>query len=284
MASDTGDRAAFHEAFKAALAEDRAARKQDRDAVKESVRTGGRVGRTARKVRAGLATGGKMAAAAAKNNATGVFVEGLQGAASAVEKFGVAGKATAEVLTTAAAAVQTFKVVVDAFAERARELEFLSPDIAGASARADVRRLNTDMNEAEAIGPQLAKLLENQSKMEAIFSATLLPIKEWALETLNNVMMRLMEMFADGLECLNMILDKVSRGTLTSEAIAKTVARIRGILEEKDPESPLDNLLKAGMGFVAPGRPAAPGAAPDPGPPILGAFVDGVDAGWWRRR
>lgn len=275
------ERTAFIEMFKATLADDRAARKQERDAWKQSAKTGGRVGRNAARARTAATVGGKVVASVAKNSATGAFVEGLQGAAQAVEKFGVAGKATAEVLNTAAVAVQTFKVVVDSFAERARELEHLSPDIAASSARADIRRMNTDMTEANAIGPQLAKLIELQSKTEAIFSATMLPIKQWALENVNAFLQWFMQTFADFVEGLN---EGLKEAHLESKALASLVRRIRDIMEEKEGDPPLDVILKAGLGFAAPGRPPVPGVAADPGPPLLGAFIDGADAGDWRRR
>ncbi|VTT96572.1 unnamed protein product [Gemmataceae bacterium] len=106
--------------------------------------------------------------------------------------------------------------------------------------------------------------------------------KEFALEQVNAFLQWFMSTFADFIEGLNEGLKAIGAD---SAAIAKLVGKIRDILE-KDPESTLDSILNAGRGFVAPGRPAAAAAAvgPDPGPPLLGAFVDGVDAGWWRKR
>lgn len=248
--------------FKKKLAEDRNAERAEQAAGFGSQATG---------------AAGQGAAGLAGNSVMPAFEGAIKVASSGLEALGPWGAAASKGLQGVAEAANTIKVVVDSFAQRAKELEQFSPNIAASSARADVRRMQTDMTEAQELGPQLAALLDSQSKIEAMVSATLLPIKEFVLQNLNEFLKWSMETFADFIAGLNEALKAIRAD---SAALTRLVAKIRDIMDEKDPMSPLDAIMGAARGFAAPGRPADAGAMPGGFlPPIVGGFRDGVDAG-----
>jgi hypothetical protein len=71
-----------------------------------------------------------------------------------------------------------------AFLERAKVLGGYSGAIAGAEANADVRSLLADMREADTLGPDLARMVDAQSRLDTSMRELLLPLKQFALEWL----------------------------------------------------------------------------------------------------
>jgi hypothetical protein len=86
------------------------------------------------------------------------------------------------------AAVDAVKVMTDAFLVRAKEIEDFSPDIAVASAQADVRQMFADIREADKLGPDLARLIEAESNVSVMIQDALLPIKKVVVEVLANLL------------------------------------------------------------------------------------------------
>ena len=245
--------------------------REKRDKEKfEYEKSEGKSSRAVRLTRQTAADGGRAAMGAARNDAMPAFEGALKLASSGLEMLGPYGMVASKALAGVGEAAAVFKMVIDSFAQRAKELERLSPDIAAASARADIRRMQTDLQEADEIGPQLGKLVELQSKGEAIMSATLLPIKEFLLENINDFLEWSMSTFADFIEGFNDALAKIGA---KSDALTKLVAKIHDIMNDKGGIDPLDLFLKAGIGFAAPAGPIPPPAAGGLAAPIVGMFL-----------
>lgn len=71
-----------------------------------------------------------------------------------------------------------------AFIARAKQLEGLNANIAGAEARADVRALRADIREANELGQGMGRLVDAQSRIDTTIRDLLLPIKKFVLEVL----------------------------------------------------------------------------------------------------
>ena len=82
----------------------------------------------------------------------------------------------------AVATVAAVNRMADTFTQRAHELEAFSPVLAEAGARAEVRQLGVNINEAQQLGPALAKVEEAQSELSQSVSELLIPIKEMLAE------------------------------------------------------------------------------------------------------
>jgi hypothetical protein len=69
------------------------------------------------------------------------------------------------------------KELTNQFVERGRELSGLSPQLAGANARADIREFRSDVREAQVLGPGTARLTDAESQLNTSFREIMLPIK-----------------------------------------------------------------------------------------------------------
>jgi|GEM_PF-6363019 len=214
---------------------------------------------------------GSGAVALAGNNA-GAALNGAVGAATAgLSRLGPYGMAAGAALQTVAAVGNAASDAVMAFVNRGKELSGYNAQLAGASAEADVRSLMADMREAEQLGPQMAELIETQSKMEASFRELILPIKEWILDVLNAFLKSMLEMGVGVLEGINeMIPTKV-------DALEKAIKKIHDILEGKDiAVASVDELFKQADAFIAPKLPAGAIRPLDAGPALGIPFLGGL--------
>jgi hypothetical protein len=205
---------------------------------------------------AGARAAGEISSALARNENLKAFsaaAGGLSGALSAAGGYGIAFGAAVQVATTA---VGSFSTTVNAFAQRGRELAGINGPLAGASARADVIRYRADLREGQQLGPQLARLLENQAKADAVFREIMLPIKEFILDKLN----RLLE---GGLSALADIVEGIAEMVKTLKGdpadLVKLAKEIRDILKGGGPAGPIDDWVNALRGFRGPdARPVDP--------------------------
>lgn len=120
--------------------------------------------------------------AAARNSGSGVAVGSLNMAADVLP--GVVGKLAG----TFATLISATNMVVDGFLKRASELSGYSGSIAAAEANADIRRMMADIRESQALGDSYAKLIKSQVDLEMTIRENLLPIKQFLLETLSDVL------------------------------------------------------------------------------------------------
>lgn len=221
-------------------------------------------------------------------------VQALAGAAaSGLARLGPAGLAAAASLTAVTAGATAFGQVVDAFVRRGRELAGLDARLASASAQADMTRMRADFREANQLGPQMAKLIEQQAKAEATFREIALPIKTWVLTFLNasielglKALLQILEIAMEVKKFPDAALMLINPGLIALKAfpnLEATVAEIKKILAGEGDIAGVDKWLEDLGKFVPPpARGAAPPPAipPDPLAPFpRGAFPPGFFGG-----
>ncbi|WP_439621813.1 hypothetical protein [Gemmata sp.] len=207
----------------------------------------------------GLQRAGRAAEGLADNSIGPALKGAVDTAAAGLSKLGPYGAAAAAGLKVLEAGVSAVGDTMNAFVARGRELAGYNSSLAGATAGADVRTLMADVREANDLGPQLAQLIETQSKMEASLRELLLPIKEFLIDVLNGMMRTLLEMGVGVLEGIN----KLTFGQL--ESVVKLLERIRAILDDKSPGGDmLADLLKQADKFISPELPAGARGRPNP--------------------
>lgn len=127
---------------------------------------------------------GVVASGAAANKAMPAFNTVIAGATMGLARLGPYGLAAAAAVGAAGASVVAFKGTVDAFVARGRELSGYNGNLAASSAIADVRKLVTDLREADKLGDLYAKLTEAHSKNEQAMSELLMWLKGPLIEFL----------------------------------------------------------------------------------------------------
>jgi hypothetical protein len=127
---------------------------------------------------------GTAAAKVAGNDGLGLFKESAAVAGKALEFVPMVGPTLAASFKIAAALPLAFADAANAFVARGRELSAYDGSLAGAAARQDVGRLSADIREAQATGPMLAELTDAMTGLELGFRESLLPIKNFLIETL----------------------------------------------------------------------------------------------------
>jgi hypothetical protein len=231
------------------------------------------------------ATGVQMAAGAgmvgtglAQNQAMPMLAGAAMTASRGLAMLGPVGMAAAAGLTVVTAAVGAFKAVVDAFVQRGRELSGLNAGLAASSARADVTRIRADIREADRLGPQMARLIDNQVKAETTLREMLLPIKNFLLKVLNTVI----ETGLKGLDGMLAALEGILEGVriMTANVLGKElldeVKNIRKTLKD-DPNADGKDLLGPLLDQIdALAAPAAFPAIPAPLGPMGVPVVGGV--------
>lgn len=94
---------------------------------------------------------------------------------------------------TAVDLTRSFKDVVMAFVERGRELSQYSGAAASSYAVGDVRQLLADIKEGQTLGPDFARLNDATTELSIMLRDMLLPIKQWVVEKLANIMETLVD-------------------------------------------------------------------------------------------
>lgn len=137
-----------------------------------------------KQVRAGFEEAGKAARQLASKDAMGLFEGHVERSAKMMEKVGPAGKVLAEGVRAAAVPVQEFTKTVEAFVQRGQQLAAYDSRLAAANAQADVKRVMSDIKEAEAMGESLGRLTDAQSDIQSDMREILMPIKKLLSEVL----------------------------------------------------------------------------------------------------
>lgn len=131
---------------------------------------------------------GEEAVAVAGNNYIGAFSHALEAGAAALKPIPVVGEALSAGLRLAEAGVIAFTSTVESFIQRGKELARYSPELSAANARAEIRSMIADMHEADALGPELARLTDNWTDLLMEMREMMLPIKEMLAHLLNEIM------------------------------------------------------------------------------------------------
>jgi hypothetical protein len=218
---------------------------------------------------------GKTARQVVNDDAFGMFRDGVENAAKgldAVSDLSPAAKVAAAGLRTATAVVNEFRETVNAVVQRGRELSRYSGELASANARADVRKLERDIAEAQALGESVGRLTDSQSRLDATFREILLPIKS----ILADILADLVEPVADLasiikpfvvtlLEILKSILDAVRKLNPLNRA-KDALSGIRKLVEGDEGDGTLNKIMEKfldadGLGAQVGLTPAADRAA-----------------------
>jgi len=120
----------------------------------------------------------------AADDGFGALMHGAEGVASVMEKIPIVGSALADNFRGLTAVVGAVHGVMEAFAERGKQLGVYSGAISAASARQEVAGQLREMREAQRMGDGYAKLIDKQTEFEASMSGMLMPIKQIIVERL----------------------------------------------------------------------------------------------------
>lgn len=161
------------------------------DAVDGLIRAGGAAARE------GIQAGANVGRAVIGNDPAGAIAAATEGIAGFAEKVPIAGTLFAEQLRTSTAGLQAFNEVVLAAVNRAKELEQFNARIAGANARAEVRRVQDDIAEAQRNEQSFASIVDAQSRIESNSRAVFDPIKDAFLEILAELLTLLADIGED---------------------------------------------------------------------------------------
>jgi hypothetical protein len=216
----------------------------------------------------GAAGLGRAAVGAANNSAVPAAIETLGAVSKGLARLGPAGLAASAAVDAAGAAIIGFTATIKAFTARGRELSGINGQLSGAVAYADVRSYQQDIKEADRLGPQLAKLIENQAKAEATFREIMLPLKEFIIRELNQIL----SLTDRGFEALAIILENSQKiadmfnmfgmfgGPMVGLAVkawagdlAALAKEIRDALKGGAGADPIDQWIRDINEFVGPG-------------------------------
>ena len=212
--------------------------------------------KTATKVTTIFADGMK---AVAGNDYLGAFQVGVKAGGDVLGQIPVVGKAASAALETFGTAVTATVGVVNAFTERGKQLAMYSGQLTAATATADIRGMQSDLREADVLGPKLAELIDLQSRFEQVFREIMLPIKEVVLGAIIELLKGIAEVLLKILENIQPIVKFFSDAA--GAGVAGLIVRIRALLEGHGPGLGLDPRL---LGWI--GAPVGGVAAPAPAP------------------
>lgn len=131
---------------------------------------------------------GTQVASAASNDYLGMFKSGLEAIHSPLKDIPIVGQIYESELQAAIAPVKAFTAVVEAFNKRASELAGFSPDIAIAEQTNMVRDILDDIEEAQELGPEMARMVEAQGDMGHQLREFFLPVKKVIVDVLAGVL------------------------------------------------------------------------------------------------
>lgn len=165
----------------------------------------------------GGAVEGAVGGAAALDAATGglatPFIVAVGAAAAAVGVAALAFDAGMHIAT------DELKVFGIKLASASDDLAAFSPQLSGANAMADVRSLMDDMKEANAVGPDLARIAESQSDMQHELREMFLPIKAMVAD----LMADLMEDMRAGIKLLAQLAEAIFKWMEENKGLTETL-------------------------------------------------------------
>lgn len=193
----------------------------------------------------------------AADDGFGALMHAGEGVASVMEKIPIVGSVLADNFRGLTAVVGAVHGVMEAFAERGKQLGVYSGAISAASARQEVAGQLRDMREAQRMGDGYAKLIDKQTEFEAAMSGLLMPIKEIIVERLP----QLIDWFLDNVQGMFERIDNAIPFTTTIFGdMAKEMKKAR----EEAKKFGTDELESAWLsfrgGFGAVAFPPMPGA------------------------
>lgn len=180
-------------------------------------------------------------------------------ATAAIGKIPYVGGVLEGALEIATVGVKSFTATVQAFIDRGAELAKFSPEISAARAGSEVRQMQGDLREAQALGPGIARLTEIQSEMSDELREILLPIKKAIIEDIGPLLQKLSELMGQygpqvalGLtnlyEEIKIRLEwwtgQWDQAARDREALPRKLAEVWTALNKKEPKNPAAGVLK----------------------------------------
>lgn len=183
---------------------------------------------------------GRGTAALAANSGVGALSGAIGTASAGLSRLGPYGMAAAAAFQAAEKTVGALREAINSVVARAREIGNYDGRIAAANAMADVRKMQTDMREAQRLGDRYARVVDQQSKAEAILA-----------ELLNFFKGPLMTMLANGIEVSTRTLVGILQGIDQATAhlvpgLGELAANMKKILEG-DPGIDMERLIKEAL-------------------------------------
>jgi hypothetical protein len=114
----------------------------------------------------------------------GALNKSIDAAGDSLKKVPIVGDALASGLGALVQPIRSFADVAEAFVTRGRELAQYSGPLSQAGAMADVRSIMADIREANELGPDIARLTDEQSKLWTDLRADFEPVKKIIIEYL----------------------------------------------------------------------------------------------------
>lgn len=191
----------------------------------------------------GIKAMGDAAQKVAGNDHLGLFKDAVTGAGKVMDAVS---PVTGAAFKVAAAGAVAFAETANAFAARGRELSGYNGSLASATATADVRSLRADIREANAIGPDVARLIDAQSRADTAFRSLIEPAKQAIAKFLAGGF----EKIADRLEALVLVMERAEEAR---KAVGNWVRQNEGKIDLAlgTLGSPLLTLAKRGVQWMA---------------------------------
>lgn len=185
----------------------------------------------------GVADVGKRVAG---NDGRGLLADSVSGAGEALDAVTIGLNPFSAGLKIAGTTIKEFNSVVDAVVSRGRELAAFSGETAGAAAQADVRALLMDVKEARHLGPDFARVIEQQSQLDASLRELLLPIKT-----------ELVKLVSDGLTIAQAAVVLLGQITTEGQEIAAAIRAFIGTITGGAMLAVFDRILVESKKLVA---------------------------------
>jgi hypothetical protein len=222
---------------------------------------------------------GDMASRVAANDGLGAVLKAGDHLASGIEStVPIIGKFAGELVRSQLEIVNAYRTAVNSFVERGKELQQYSPALSVAGTRANLRGTLGDIREARELGPQLARMIDLQSRAESEMRQLILPIKDLLIRMLNTPLSALVAVLVKVVP----LVEKVIKGAAETrdatydainavipgfKTIILLIRQIRDGSGKKEGEDGVA-LTRAFMAALEAAANAAPGADQVPPPPL----------------
>lgn len=204
---------------------------------------------------------------------------GLNMAGSALMRAGGIGGPIGKVLVGFGAVAGAAEQLTKAFLDRAKQLSKFSPSIAVAEAMSNVKLMMADMREAQALGPDMGRLITASTDVQIQIREAILPLKRALVNGLASLLEMVSKLLPDGEQ--EDWTDKIAIAiTWLLEKFDVDVAAIRQNLEQMAKERKAEALRRAAAESERLNNRLMENAFKDLLPMLPDAVANARDRGW----